>query len=327
MEIPDNNGLLESNPRRDGMDVRPLRSSEHDAAARLIHRSFVHWYETRLRQGARFGSTPDRFRIFPLVYATLDPGEAVAAVERDSGELLGLVFAHPRPSHVALGIVAVAPEARSRGVARALLDPIIAQARRNGRPVRLVSSLANVDSFSLYSRLGFVPHTLYQEMRLTVPAGGMAQLAPRPRADVRRVTDPRDAPHLAQLEAELQGLHREQDYRFILRNQVGKWCVWALGKTGERLEGFLVASLHPDYLMIGPGVARDEEAAGDLLWYGLDALAGQSSSFLVPAHASTLVRRCYGWGARNLELYAAQATAGGTRGQGVTFPTFLPETG
>lgn len=309
------------------LDVRPLGTDEHEAAAALIHRSLVQWYESRLGQGARFGPSPAPFRIFPEVYTALDPGEAVAAVDRESKQLLGVAFAHPRPSHIAVGIVAVAPEAQGRGVARAILDPIMETARRSGRPVRLVSSLQNLDSFSLYSRLGFVPHTLYQDMRLDVPAGGMAVPAPRPGVGIRRLTDPGDAARLAQFELELQGLQREQDYDFFLRNRVGDWRVWAHEGARGKLEGFLVASRHPACVMLGPGVARDEDTAADLLWHALDTLRGLSPVFLVAAHAPALVRRCYSWGARNVELHAAQATGGGSRGQGVAFPTFLPETG
>lgn len=307
--------------------IRALRSEEHEAAATLIHRSFVHWYETRLGQGARFGPSPAAFRIFPDVYAGLDPGEAMAAFEQDAGKLIGLAFAHPRPSHLTVGLVAVAPEAQGRRVARALIELMLERAGGSGRPVRLLSSVANLDSFSLYTRLGFVPHTLYQQMSLTVPAGGMAHPVPRAGADVRLVTDPREAARLAQFEFEWQGLQREQDYAFLLRNRVGDWRVWAHDGAGGRLKGFLAASLHSGYLMLGPGVAQDEETAADLLWWALNALPGRSPAFLVPANASALVRQCYAWGARNVELLAAQATTEGGGGRGLALPTFLPETG
>lgn len=309
------------------VEIRPLRPEEHDAAAALIHRSLVHWYETRLGEGSRFGPSPTPFRIFPAVYAALDPGEAMAAVERNSGNLIGLAFVHPRPTHIAVGIVAVAPEAQDRGVAHALLRPVAEKARQSGRPMRLVSSLANLDSFSLYSSLGFVPHTFYQEMTLAVPKAGMAHPAPRPRASVCRVSDPREASRFAQLEFELQGLQRERDYAFLLGSHVGEWRMWRHGGTQGKVDGFLVVSLNADYIKLGPGIARDEEIAGDLLWHALDSLRGESPTFLVPSHASSLVRQCYVWSARNIELYAAQATAGGSRGHGVTFPSFLPETG
>ncbi len=307
--------------------LRPLLPADHDAAARLLHRSLVDWYQSRLNQGARFGASPEPFRLFPEVYAALDPGEAVAAIDESSGDLLGVCFAHPRPTHVALGIVATAPEARGRGVARALLAPALALAHRTGRPVRLVSSLLNLDSFSLYSRLGFVPHTIYQDLTLTVPGAGLPGPTPPAAERVRLVTDPAEAPRLAAFELAWQGLDRTTDYAFFLRNAVGDWRVWVLEDTAGELEGFLVASHHPSCVMLGPGATRDEPAAAALLWRALDAQRGASPVFLVPCTAAALVHRCYAWGARNLELHAAQALGPVAPARGLAFPTFLPETG
>jgi hypothetical protein len=93
------------------------------------------------------------------------------------------------------------------------------------------------------------------------------------------------------------------------------------------LEGFIVASHHPSCIMLGPGVARDEAVAAALLWSALDAMRGLSPVFLVPNAAAQLVRTCYGWGARNLELHAAQTLGPVAAASGIAFPTFLPETG
>lgn len=307
--------------------LRPLVPADHDATASLLHRSLVHWYESRLRQGARFGAHAEPFRLFPEVYAALDPGEAIAACDAATGVLLGVCFVHPRPTHIAVGIVATAPEAQGRGVARAMLEPVLEQARRTVRPARLVSSLLNLDSFSLYSRLGFVPHTIFQDLALTIPESGLK--APRPPGadQVRPATDPAEAGRLAQLERELQGIEREQDYALFLRNVVGDWRVWVLDHADGSPEGFLVASQHPACVMLGPGVARDEPTALALLWCALDALRGRSVVFLVPSAARTVVQTCYAWGARNVELHAAQTTGPRPVTRGVAFHTFLPESG
>lgn len=307
--------------------IRPLLVSEHAAAARLIHQALVHWYESRLGQGARFGASHEGFRIFPEVYEALDAGQAVAACDAASGELLGVSFVHPRPTHIAVGIVAVAPQAQSRGVARAMLAPVIRDAQASGRPVRLVSSLLNLDSFSLYSRLGFVPHTIYQDLFLAVPAAGLAHPPPAGVERVAPVRDPAAARRLADFEQEMQGIRREQDYACFLANRVGDWRVWASESAGGGLDGFLVASHHPACTMLGPGVARDEAAAAALLWRALDAMRGLSTVFLVPSQASGLVRQSYAWGARNVELHVAQSVGPVPPMRGIAFPTFLPETG
>ena len=308
-------------------ELGSIGPNDHDAVAHLLHRSLVDWYQRRLGQGARFGDRAEPFRIFPEVYAAIDPGEAVAARDPKTGALLGVCFVHPRRTHVALGIVATAPEAAGRGVARAMLSPVIERARAAGLPVRLVSSLLNLDSFSLYSRLGFVPHTIFQDLTITIPATGLTAEPPSRAAEIREVTDPAVAAWLADLELELQGIQREPDYAFFLRKTVGAWRVWALENGMGGLDGFLVASHHPSCVMLGPGCARDEGAAAALLWRALDALRGQSPVFLVPCAAAGLVRQCYSWGARNVELHAAQAIGPVPPARGVAFPTFLPETG
>ena len=310
-----------------GFTLRSLAAADHEGTARLLHRSLVAWYESRLRQGARFGDSHEPFRLFPEAYAALDPGESVVAAEVTSGALLGVCFVHPRKTHVAVGIVATAPEAQGRGIARAMLAPVLESARRNGRPVRLVSSLLNLDSFSLYSRLGFVPHTIYQDFTLPVPATGLPGPPPAGIARVRRVTSLMEARRLADFEYEWQGIHREQDYAFFLRNAVGDWRVWVLEDGSGNIQGILTASHHPSCAMLGPGVASDAEVAAALLWRALDALRGASPVFLVPCAAAALVHQCYAWGGRNVELHAAQSAGPVPPARGLAFPTFLPESG
>lgn len=302
-----------------------LQPADHDAVARLLHRSLVHWYQSRLNQGARFGDRPEPFRLFPEVYEALDPGQAVAARDSTTHELLGVCFIHPRETHVAVGIVSTAPEAAGRGIARAMMQVAVERARAAGQPLRLVSSLLNLDSFSLYSRLGFVPHTMFQDLLLNVPEQGMTAPLP-PGADRVRLAIADEAARLADFECGLQGIRREKDYAFFLRNEVGDWKVWVSEDEGGQVSGVLVASHHPACGMLGPGVARDEAAGAALLWRALDARRGSSAVFLVPCSASGLVRTLYTWGGRNVELHAAQILGPIPQARGLVFPTFLPET-
>lgn len=304
--------------------IDPLTAADHDRVASLLHRSLVHWYQSRLGQGARFGDQAAPFRLFPEVYEALDPEEAIAASDPQTVELLGVCFTHERETHVAIGIVATAPEAAGRGVARRMVEAALAKARRRGKPARLVSSLLNLDSFSLYTRLGFVPGPIFQDLLLPVPETGLAIAAPAG-AERVRLALPDEAARLADFEHSLQGIRREKDYRFFLANPVGDWRVLVIEQPGGELAGVLVVSRHPAFCMLGPGVAADEEAAAALLWRGLDDLRGRSPVFLVPCRAAGLVQRLYQWGARNVELHVAQSTAPGPEPRGLSFPTFLPE--
>lgn len=300
-----------------------LRSCQHEEASRLIHRSLVSWYETHLGQGSRFGNDPAPFGLFPTVYESLDPGEALAACD-SAGALLGVCFVHPRETHWAAGIVATVPEAAGRGIARTMMEEVLRRAAVESKPVRLVSSLLNLSSFSLYSRLGFIPHTMYQDLSLGVPSGGLAGTPPIEAGRVRRAR-PGEAANIADLEEALQGVRREKDYQFFLDNKVGDWQVWVLEDAGGALSGVLVSSQHPHWGMLGPGVAKDSECALALLWRALDSRRGRTSVVLIPCVEPLVVQRLYGWGARNIELHAAQSTGIPPKARGIAFPTFLPE--
>jgi GNAT superfamily N-acetyltransferase len=307
------------------IQLASLTPADHDSIARLVHRALVHWYESRLGQGARFGDSPDPFMLFPEVYWALDPGEGVAARDEQTQELLGVCFSHERETHVAVGIVATAPEAAGRGVARRMMESVLERARVVGKPVRLVSSLLNLDSFSLYTRLGCVPGTIFQDMLLAVPENGMTTPAPRGSERVREAM-PHEAARIADFEHSLQGIRREKDFEFFMRNEVGSWRVLVHDREDGTLGGFMAMSTHPSFSMVGPGVSADEEIAAALLWRALDGLRGRTMVFLVPSVAAGLVRTAYGWGARNVELHVAQSTAPASGVRGIVFPTFMPET-
>lgn len=153
--------------------LTPLQFDDHASAAVLLHTSLVTWYETHLRQGYRFGDSPEPFSLLTDVYAALDPDQAIAARDTETGSLLGVCFVHPRETHHAVGIVATAPEAAGRGIARAMMTEAIRRATTAGHSLRLVFSLLNLDSFSLYTRLGFMPGAVFQDLLFNVPKSGL----------------------------------------------------------------------------------------------------------------------------------------------------------
>lgn len=307
------------------IQLTSLTSSDHETVARLLHQALVNWYESRLGQGARFGDIHEPFLLFPQVYEALDPGECVVARDAATQAILGVCFSHERETHVAIGIVATAPEAGGRGVARRMMESVLEKARQLGKPARLVSSLLNLDSFSLYTRLGFVPGAIFQDMLIAVPENGMAAPAPGG-ADRVREARADEAARIADFEQSLQGIRREKDFAFFLRNEVGSWRVLVAEREDGAMTGFLAMSVHASCTMIGPGVAEDEETAAALLWRALDGLRGQTLVFLVPCAAARLVRTAYSWGARNVELHVAQSTVPVASTRGIVFPTFMPET-
>src|SRR5579863_4708737 len=155
------------------MNLRPMRPDEWTKVAQIICHSTNRWYE-RAGKPAIFPHGPQSCLLFCEVYEDLDPGCCVVAEDEPTGHLMGSCFYHPRETHVSLGIMNVHPDYFSRGVASALLRFITDQADEVGKPLRLVSSAMNLDSFSLYTRGGFVPRAVFQDMLIPVPLEGLA---------------------------------------------------------------------------------------------------------------------------------------------------------
>jgi GNAT superfamily N-acetyltransferase len=296
--------------------IRTLEATEWDAVAELIHQSTNDWYLRNLGRTV-FGDDPKVCRLFPEVYEDLDPGCCLVA--EGEGRLIGSCFYHPRETHVGVGIVNVRQTAGGQGVARALMEEVIRLAGE--RPLRLVSSAMNLDSYSLYTKLGFVPGELYQDMMFREGAeleglGGAGVRAARVE----------DVPAMVALEERVSGIEREKDYRYFLQNELGIWSGSVLERAGE-LVGFLWSVDHPGSRMLGPGVMVDDEGALGLIAAEARRFAGASPLFLVPAKAQGLIARLHACGARNCELHLAQVRGSGVAPSGVVMPTFMPETG
>ncbi len=309
------------------MIVAPLPPQFEEAVARLIHRSLVSWYESHLGQGARFGDRYEPFLLFPQVYEALDPGEALVAFESSEQrpeELIGVCFVHERETHFALGIVATDPLKAGSGAARRMVEAALNRAKEKGKPVRLVSSLMNLDSFSLYTRMGFLPGRIFQDLAISVPSDGLEGPEPKGTAGVR-LARADEAPRIADFEFQLQGIRREKDYAFFLENRVGRWRVWVREDESGRMLGVLVSSDHPEWGMLGPGVGRDAETMFGLIWRALQSTRGQTRVVLVPASEGDLVARLYALGARNVELHVLQTFGSQVEASGIPIPTFLPE--
>ena len=115
-----------------------------------------------------------------------------------SHAIIGSCFVHPRETHISLGIMNVHHDHFGRGVARALLTAITDLGKEKNLPVRLVSSCFNLDSYSLYTKAGFVPRLLFQTM--LVPDTSKMSDSPPPGAEFVRDGCPEDAKRLADLE-------------------------------------------------------------------------------------------------------------------------------
>src|SRR3954452_11450377 len=182
--------------------LRALGDGDRNEVADLVCVSTNYWYQASGKP-AIFTAGPASCLLFCDVYEALDPGCCVVAEDEATGRLMGSCFYHPRETHVSLGIMNVHPNYFGRGVAGRLLRFITDLADQQGKPVRLVSSAMNLDSFSLYTRAGFTPVASYLDMQIEVPVGGWGRDVPG-EENVRPVMYP-DLTPIVRLEKSVSG--------------------------------------------------------------------------------------------------------------------------
>ena len=307
-----------------GFQIRAMQAADREEVSRLIFHSTNRYYVSIGREEIFKGDELTTAVIFDL-YAKLDPDQGLVAVDDETNQILGSCFVHPRETHVSLGIMNAHPDHFGRGVARALLQRIVDDATAAGKPVRLVSSLFNLDSYSLYTRAGFTPFCTFQDMYLDVPEGGLAHEPPAG-VSVRAATLD-DVAAMRELEMSVSGISRADDYRYFIGNDDGLWHVSVVEAETGGLDGFLVSCGADAFNMLGPGVALTQGQTAALIHAELNRHAGRMPVFLVPVHCGELVRTLYQWGARNCEMHVAQSHGEAKAPDGIVMPTFLPETG
>lgn len=306
-----------------GYHIRSMQPGDRDEIARLIFHSLNAYYES-IGRGKLLSGDPLSAGVFFDVYWKTDPNEGLVAVDDESEQIIGSCFVHPRETHISLGIMNVHHDHFGRGVARALLTAITDRGTAESKSVRLVSSCLNLDSYSLYTRGGFVPFNTFQDVMVPVPEEGLAHSAPEG-ITVRNATlDDVDA--MVAVEMAVSGISRRSDYEYFIRNEEGFWHTSVIeGENG--LDGFLVSCGSPSFNMLGPGVSREESQAAALIHAELNQHKGRSPILVAPVKCGELVAQLYRWGGRNTEMHVAQSFGPASEAKGVVMPTFLPETG
>ena len=313
--------------------LRALRPDEWDAVAEVVWSSTNAWYQ-RNRGVPAFAGGPETCRLFPEVYEGLDPGHCVVAEDPASGRLMGSCFYRRRETHVSLGILNVHPDFFGCGVAGRVLRFVTDFADHLGLPVRLVSSAMNLDSFSLYSRAGFVPRGVFATMMVGEPkegegAYGLAASAASHSAGIVRPIHAPDVDVMGELELRTSHIRRTKDYALFAENRAGIWHTLVHTDVDGRIDGWLASVAHPASTMIGPGVMANQASAAALLaaQVAYHRALGRTPMVLVPTWWPGLVSRAYAWGLRNVEVHVAQVRGKFDGWDGVVIPTFMPETG
>jgi hypothetical protein len=159
-------------------------------------------------------------------------------------------------------------------------------------------------------------------MTLRLPAGEHGIFAPgRERVRSARLSD---LESIVALGKEVEKLDRDRDFGYFLAHP-DLWHVSVMEDESGHLTGCLASIAHPGSTMLGPGFSRDEASAAALILAELEHRRGHTPVFVVPALCAQLVATLYEWGARNCELHVHQCRGRWDAPQGVSMPTFLPE--
>lgn len=305
--------------------IRQKKESDNEGVAKLIMDSLNVWY----RKNRGFEScvpSLEAASIYTRIYDALDPDCCVVAEDADTGQLAGSCFFHPRPTHVSLGIMTVSPEYFGRRVSSKILAYIVGVAERRNQTLRLVSSAMNLDSFSLYSKAGFVPRAMFHDVQVEVPGEGFIERPTQGKTIRDAALDDVDA--IVALEREVCGIDRAKDYRFFIENRDGIWGTSVLVDDATRaIDGVMCSVKDPGCNMVGPGAARTEEGAIALVKRELNRYKGEWAPIvLVPTDCVAMGQEIYAIGGKNTETHVAQSLGPVPEKRGVVIPTFMPET-
>ncbi|MEW6982522.1 GNAT family N-acetyltransferase [Colwelliaceae bacterium 6471] len=307
--------------------LRPLQNVNVPEHADLLYSSFNTWYWKHGWGKDYFGCSSQETSIFYDIYNDLTPGCSIAAFDNKTGMMMGSCFYHPREQHVSLGIMSVHPNYSGRGVGRKLVDYILDYTKDNGyKSCRLVSSAINMDSFSLYNRAGFIPRVTYHDMVINVPKEGLGDLRVKGEENIREATIT-DIGGMGDLEMEVSGIKRDIDYRYAIDNPRGALHSIVYENDQGAIEGFMISVKHPALNMLGPCVARTEEVAIALIRKEIERFKDTWVLFSIPMEKRKMVEQMYLWKAINVETHLKEVWGHFPGFNGISMPSFLPETG
>lgn len=230
--------------------VTPMVAEQTEAMGALLYESF-------LDVAVKHNHEPpfESVEFATAVVRLLGQSEGFASfVASEDGEPLALNFLDERNEIAGVGPVAVGVQHQGRGLGKLVMEALLEQAEASAyQSVRLLQSAYNRVSFSLYSRLGFDVKDGVAFIK------GRPPEEERPADEVREGT-PADLDAMDELSLEVLGFRRRGD----LELPSGLTPPLVLERQGH-IVGFTCRLVTPSGILLGPAVARDEQALRDLI--------------------------------------------------------------
>lgn len=263
--------------------IRSMSPDDLDVVAPVITRAFN-------TVNARYGY-PSEFPdpmisvLMSRYYLSQDPEGCILA-ERD-GNICGSVFGRLRGDRVSVGPVSVDPGSQAIGVGRRMMEALF-DLYPDAASFRLTQSAFNKESFSLYSKTGFV--AAEPLLRLERPPAPVTPEEDDPRV---RVVTAENAPLLVDLDRRLTGAERERD--LVPLFGMGRVYVHD-GDTG--IQGYLATMPTPGPTLLGPAVAHSEAQLGALVRAALRDIGPRAAGLHLPARFAPTIAECFRLGFR-----------------------------
>jgi predicted N-acetyltransferase YhbS len=218
-------------------------------------------------------------------YLSRDP-EGCLVAERD-GSICGSVFARRRGDRVSIGPVSVDISAQGAGVGRRMMEAVI-DLHSDAASFRLVQAAFNKESFSLYSRTGFVGvEPLLRLERLSAPVEAGAD-----QPHIRLATAD-DLPVLADLDRRLLSVERDRELQTLF--SMGSAYVY---DDGAGVQGYVATMPTPGPVFLGPAVARSESQLNALLRAALRSVGSRPCGLHLATRFAGTIDECFRLGFR-----------------------------
>ena len=293
-----------------GISVRPMTAADVPAVGQVIAVAFNDVWQ---RHGFPMPwPRPETAELMTGAYVSYP--EARGFVAEHNGRLVGSGFAHVRADKASIGPVAVAPGVQGRGAGRAIMERLLDETRECSS-VRLIQDAFNNVSFSLYSKLGFVPREIVarfvaEDARPKPPENSLA---------VRTMTTA-DLDSVAALDERKTGMRRHPDFALLL----GLGSQLVCERDGS-LTGFLCRVPADDECMLGPGAAETLDDLWALLCEAVRVPGPARVRFWVTASQHELVRYAFDAGFLISSLSTYMVKGEWTPPPGPHFMAMFPE--